>query len=421
MCQSGACATPSCGDGTLNGSETDVDCGGSCPGCAPGGHCVLGSDCVSLSCNVTCQAPTCADGIQNGGESSTDCGGSTQCSRCNPGQACGVPADCASSVCTNSVCQGPTCTDSVQNGSETDVDCGGSSCQPCSIGQKCGGNVDCTTGLCMGGVCAQTCGDGVKDGSETDVDCGGGSCPRCADGRKCAVTGDCTSSNCQSGVCCTSGSNRDGDSLDDCTEYTDGNAWTDPDIFNGLNGNVLPMCSKSASSLSCTQQDTVAEVRACAALGATQKMSQWAGWSWPSTSDPNLCSSAHGFSPNWTQSCSTKTWAVYYTGVMNLGIAGKYCFRMAATTTSNASCGTLVVNGDSGTPIVVTDGGSAVCLTAASAQTAKLEFYYQQTNGVTPTSAYSFDALWCYAPFGTCDPSKTGVGRTFSPQVLRKQ
>jgi hypothetical protein len=262
----------------------------------------------------------------------------------------------------------------------------------------------------------------MKDGAETDVDCGGPSCPRCVDGRKCAVTTDCTASNCASGVCCTSGSNRDGDSFDDCTEYTDNNSFTDPDIFNGLNATLLPECAKSSGALSCSSQDTVAEVRACAALGSLQKTTQWAGWSWPSTTDTNVCSTTHGFTPNFTQSCSTKNWAVYYTGVMSLPFAGKYCFRMAATTTSNQSCGSLILNGDSSTPLIVTDAGSAVCLTATAATTAKLELYYQQGAGPpAPSRAYGFDAIWCYSPFATCDPTKATTPLTLSPQYLRKQ
>jgi hypothetical protein len=78
---------PTCNDGIQNGSETGVDCGGSCAPCA-----------------------TCNDGIQNGSETGVDCGGS-----CAP---------CA------------TCNDGIQNGSETGVDCGGS-CAPCGGGGGC--------------------------------------------------------------------------------------------------------------------------------------------------------------------------------------------------------------------------------------------------------------------------------------------
>jgi hypothetical protein len=71
-----------CSDGIKNGTETGVDCGGSCTPCS-----------------------TCSDGIKNGNETGIDCGGS-----CTP---------CA------------TCGDGIKNGTETGVDCGGT-CTPCN-------------------------------------------------------------------------------------------------------------------------------------------------------------------------------------------------------------------------------------------------------------------------------------------------
>jgi hypothetical protein len=74
-------SVPTCTDGIKNGTETGIDCGGTCTACA-----------------------TCTDGIKNGTETGIDCGGS--CQKC------------------------PTCTDGIKNGSETGIDCGGS-CPPC--------------------------------------------------------------------------------------------------------------------------------------------------------------------------------------------------------------------------------------------------------------------------------------------------
>jgi hypothetical protein len=261
----------------------------------------------------------------------------------------------------------------------------------------------------------------VKDGAETDVDCGGPACPKCQDGRKCAVTNDCNASHCQSGICCTVGSNRDSDSLDDCTEYTDNNAWTDPDIFNGLKGVVLPPCTGTLGSLSCNSQDTVPEVRACAAKTVAEQADQWAGWSWPSVSETDVCAASHGFSPNWSASCGTKNWAVYYTGKMTLPVAGRYCFKMAASSTSTTSCGTLVLNGDTGNSLVTTDGGNTVCINAQSATTAAVELYYQQSTGVGVVTTYGFDVIWCYAASGNCNPSNLSKPNTLVPQILRNK
>ncbi len=42
--------TGGCADGILNGSETDIDCGGSCLKCVNGRRCTLNSDCTSTNC-----------------------------------------------------------------------------------------------------------------------------------------------------------------------------------------------------------------------------------------------------------------------------------------------------------------------------------------------------------------------------------
>lgn len=56
FCDSFGCCVPHCADGVHNFSESDVDCGGSCPGCAAGMRCEQGFDCLSGVCvNGVCQ------------------------------------------------------------------------------------------------------------------------------------------------------------------------------------------------------------------------------------------------------------------------------------------------------------------------------------------------------------------------------
>lgn len=60
----GACLLATCGDGTVNAEETDVDCGGSeCAACGVGQKCSAGSDCVSGVCSAAslcaCSQPAC--------------------------------------------------------------------------------------------------------------------------------------------------------------------------------------------------------------------------------------------------------------------------------------------------------------------------------------------------------------------------
>lgn len=92
---------PTCTDGIQNGTETGVDCGGTCVPC------------------------TCTNGIQDGTETGIDCGGS-----CNP--------------CTS-------CYDGIQNGTETGVDCGGSCPLICTTNS---GTVSSTCGACPTGIAA---------------------------------------------------------------------------------------------------------------------------------------------------------------------------------------------------------------------------------------------------------------------------
>lgn len=73
---------PSCLNAVLDGSETDIDCGG--PECAPcpvGGRCEEAIDCETRACaDQFCRAATCVDSVQNGDETGVDCGGS--CTAC---------------------------------------------------------------------------------------------------------------------------------------------------------------------------------------------------------------------------------------------------------------------------------------------------------------------------------------------------
>jgi cysteine-rich repeat protein len=110
----GVCVAPSCVDNKKNGLETDTDCGGgTCGGCAPGKGCVANNDCNSGVCSSTvssktgtgtCAAPTCTDNVLNGSETDVDCGGGTctqtcgtvpaTCYQCPDNQACKVNLDC---------------------------------------------------------------------------------------------------------------------------------------------------------------------------------------------------------------------------------------------------------------------------------------------------------------------------------------
>ncbi|MFO0667281.1 MAG: fibrinogen-like YCDxxxxGGGW domain-containing protein [Polyangiaceae bacterium] len=201
--------TATCTDAKKNGSETDVDCGGSCATkCADGKGCATGADCVAgLVCNGSkvCVAPTCADGAKNGTETDVDCGGSCS-TKCADNKGCSVPADCTSTVCTANKCvaTATACADTVKNGTETDVDCGGACATKCADNKACLVPADCVSTVCTANKCIDTataCADTVKNGTETDVDCGGACATKCAATKACKVPGDCASGICTGNVC----------------------------------------------------------------------------------------------------------------------------------------------------------------------------------------------------------------------------
>lgn len=202
-CAGGECMVASCSDGVRDGSETDVDCGGSCSACSIGMSCELASDCSTNVCGANsarCQDSTCHDGRKNGSETDVDCGGS--CSPCAVTQDCYANADCQSQACDQWAphrCLASHCLDHRFDADETSTDCGGS-CPKCADDRGCKVNADCESGVCVperGYTCLpKQCLDGVRNGSETDTDCGGGACLGCPVGDKCGWTYDCASRAC---------------------------------------------------------------------------------------------------------------------------------------------------------------------------------------------------------------------------------
>lgn len=118
-------------------------------------ECVADADCASQVCDTmtsTCALMVCGDNKKNGSETDVDCGG-TQCPPCAAGKACATNADCVGAACVGLVCAA-TCTDGVKNGTETDVDCGGSCAAKCDVTKGCSAGADCKTGSCVAQACA---------------------------------------------------------------------------------------------------------------------------------------------------------------------------------------------------------------------------------------------------------------------------
>ncbi len=225
----------SCFDSIRNGSESDVDCGGACPGCPTGGNCRLNGDCASGVCIAgMCQAPSCFDGLMNGEETGRDCGGD-ECDACPIGEGCDDGEDCMTMSCADGLCAPPGCTDGVMNGDETGIDCGGACPAGCLGGAGCVEASDCMSLMCVMETCiTELCVNEMMDGDETDVDCGG-TCVGCEDGLTCILDTDCLSRRCESGTCtsCEDGV-MNGDEIGvDCGGSCDGCAVGHPCTADG--------------------------------------------------------------------------------------------------------------------------------------------------------------------------------------------
>lgn len=128
----GACIAPACDDGAHNGNETDMDCGGDCPGCALGRACETGLDCESGACtDRVCTEPP------------------PGCEVCDDNAACVEPGSAQPCQCRSGYQgDGFTC---------ADID-------ECALGvDDCGANANCTN---TGGAFSCACdpgyyGDGI--------------------------------------------------------------------------------------------------------------------------------------------------------------------------------------------------------------------------------------------------------------------
>lgn len=98
---------PTCGDGARNGSETDVDCGGTCPRCQNGKICDNRNDCESASCSVFGYCFACGEDSHCPNDSSGAC-------------VCRQPASGGGAkTCTKATACDPSCPDRsvcVENG-----------------------------------------------------------------------------------------------------------------------------------------------------------------------------------------------------------------------------------------------------------------------------------------------------------------
>ncbi|MEZ4269292.1 MAG: hypothetical protein R3F39_23285 [Myxococcota bacterium] len=213
-----SCALSTCANLKIDGTETDIDCGGGllCYRCAPGKRCLANSDCSAAApvCDPdpadptrkVCSKAQCLNELAENPplETDIDCGGICH-EKCIADEGCSSYADCALGLDCKpgaQICAAPTCDDGWKARLEGDVDCGKGCDTKCALGQTCGLAKDCASGICTGGHCVATdCFDHLKNGDESDVDCGGSCTRRCAADKVCGISGDCESNNCVGTVC----------------------------------------------------------------------------------------------------------------------------------------------------------------------------------------------------------------------------
>ena len=193
ICTNGACvAASSCTDAIKNGTETDVDCGGSCPKCGNGKTCLADADCRSGSClNHVCTS--CKPGSTINCYTGPD--GTENVGVCHAGTATCLRDGSGFGTCAGQVLPQPeTC-----NG--FDDDCDGvvdNGFDLSSDPTNCG-----TCGTVCGGANGDTCSNGTCVCIEGYTQCPDACRPLYKDNNNCGACGHvCPSgSTCSNGAC----------------------------------------------------------------------------------------------------------------------------------------------------------------------------------------------------------------------------
>jgi hypothetical protein len=281
----------SCTDGAQNQDETDIDCGGSCGGCAIGDGCLAPTDCASGFCGTTGVCVAC--GV------ASDCAGTWDECRtptCTAG-ACGsaftaagtaLPAaDQTAGDCKVAQCDGAGGTESANDDEDVPVDDDPCTDDVCTAGvpsnPDSAAGTSCGTGLvCDGsGACVGCAAPGDCPGTDTECryrSCTAGTCGMAdaAAGTALAVqtAGDCREAQCD-GTGGTTSANDDTDLPDDgnpCTSdiCTAGTPSNPAEAVGTTCGTDLVCdgaghCTGCAAATDCPGTDDECGVRTCTA------------------------------------------------------------------------------------------------------------------------------------------------------------
>ena len=195
---------------------------------------------------------------------------------------------------------------------------------------------------------------------------------------------------------------RDGDSLSDTDETNDGDGWTDPDVFNGMQARWKDHCHATPT---CSAIDTVAEVNACTAPAPRETKTQAGGWNWQNPTSADICSPGYGFHPNWSV-CDTD-WQVDFQGFIELDNGGQHCFRVTSDTTG--ACGSAFFNNAT---TGFTSASGAQCFNVA-AGVYPIRWFYETSGG--PKT--NFKVSYCHGGSQTCTPTVSVPSRMLRTQA----
>jgi len=269
-------------------------------------------------------------------------------------------------------------------------------CGSCTSPQTCGGGGTANVCGCTPTTCAaqgKNCGS-ISDGCGGTLNCG-----TCTNPNTCGGGGTANVCGCTGTQCCTSSTNTDGDCMTDCIEQQDGDSWTDPNVFNGMQVRRTNQCSTVGS---CNENDTLNEVNQCVTQqGVDETKNQCAGWDWSNPPD-DICNSGYGFTPNWS-GCDS-SWAADWRGFINL-TAGNHCFRITGST--GEGCASLFFNTQT---TGIQTGAAAQCFNVA-AGVYPIRWHYTMDNG----SSSSMHVMYCAGGGSTCTPNVVLPARMLRP------
>jgi cysteine-rich repeat protein len=250
------CTLEDCGDGIKDPQE----------GCDDGNK--IGGDGCSAECTPE-TPPSCNDGSTNGDETGVDCGGS--CDGCPEGSACSGDNDCQSHICVGGICQPTQCGDGVINGNEEcdGANLGGATCTDLGFpGGTLSCNASCNFGT-SGCNILPSCGNGLLEAGE-ECDNGANNSDSVPD----ACRTNCANPFCGDGVQdtseeCDDGNNVDGDGCHgDCTIEGCGDGIIDSEAFvtDGVSSFFIDTYEASRPDADSVQPG-VAEYRSCSSPG----------------------------------------------------------------------------------------------------------------------------------------------------------